>query len=187
MAKPTKTEAAWLRGNVQRLARIHFLFVGAIVVQIILYDVWKLLTPDAVMKRWIIAAILLLVTTICWYLSKEKLGHSGRYRALVFSLILVDVVVASFLVYVQRGMASQAVALYAIPIVVSSVLLSRAAIMATAFLCTAAYTTTAISYFVLNFNEGYKIELYGEIGFYSVIFFVIAWCLWTLVKSKRRN
>jgi heme/copper-type cytochrome/quinol oxidase subunit 4 len=91
---------------------------------------------------------------------------------------------ASFNVYVQRGMASRAVALYAIPLVVSTVLMSRAALLTTAALCVAAYTTTAVSYFVLNFNEGYKIELYGEITSYSVYFVILAALLWVSIRHK---
>jgi hypothetical protein len=61
----------------------------------------------------------------------------------------------------------------------------RSALFATALLAIATYTTTAISYFVLNFNEGYMAELYGEVIFYSAIFVIVAAFLWSI--SHKQN
>src|SRR5690606_10929252 len=100
-------------------------------------------------------------------------------------LILADILIASFSVYTQRGMASRAVLLYIIPILVAASLGKRVVLFGAALLGIAAYTTTAIMYFVLNFNEGYKVELYGEIGFYSAIFLLVASLLWGVVKPPK--
>lgn len=99
-------------------------------------------------------------------------------------IIVADIAFATFNVYTQRGYASKAVLLYIIPIVVATALAKRSSILATALLVIAAYTTTAISYFVLNFNEGYMAELYGEIGFYSGVFLLIATLLWSTSHKK---
>jgi hypothetical protein len=175
----------WLHAGVWRISRLHFLYVGILVVQILVYDAWKLIAPDAVLNRWYVAAGLLAVTTVVWYIARSKVQSANVCKALVASLVLADIAVASFSVYTQRGMASRAIMLYAIPLIVSAVLMSRSAIFATAALAVAAYTTTAIAYFVLNFNEGYKIELYGEVGFYSAMLFVLASLLWVVVRAKR--
>ncbi len=182
--RKSKTRS-WLHSNVLRLSRVHFAYVAFFAIQTIIYDAWNLVTPTAVMNRWIMTAILLGITTMVWYLAHNTVTSTAGYKSLVWLLIVTDIAAASFNIYSQRGMASRAVALYAVPIVVSAVLLSRAALFATAALSAATYIATAVSYFVLNFNEGYKIELYGEVGFYSACFFVLAAMLWVVVRSKK--
>lgn len=172
--------------DVVQVARLHLIYVLAIVVQIIMYDVWKLLTPQSVMQRWLVAAALLIVTTIVWVIAKSKPRTLGTYQLLVSSLVVIDIFVASFAVYTQRGMASRAVFLYIAPIVVSAVLRSRSAILAATALCVAAYTSVAISYFVLNFNEGYKIELYGEVGFYTIMLLILGLLVWVIARPQNQ-
>jgi hypothetical protein len=183
MAAPAKQ--SWLHNNVLRLSRWHFLYVIAFAIQTVIYDAWNLVAPNAALNRWIMTGLLLIVTTTVWYLAHNTVKTTAAYKSLVFALIVTDIAAASFNVYTQRGMASRAVMLYAVPIVISAVLLSRAAIFASACLSAAAYIGTAYAYFVLNFNEGYKIELYGEVGFYSVIFFFLAGLLWIVIRSRR--
>jgi hypothetical protein len=183
-----KQETSWLRKGVIHMAHWHFVLVAFLMGQIVLYDASKLITPDVVMKRWFFTSGLLVVSAVVWYLARSKVSSSnGFYRILTLGLILADIVVASFSVYTQRGMASRAVMLYAIPIIVSAILISRVALFATAILCIAAYTATAQAYFVLNFNEGYKVELYGEVGFYSLAFLLIAGLVWTVIRTKHKR
>lgn len=179
--------ADWLQLGALRLSRVHFFLAGAIAAQIILYDAGKVLTPSMVMWRWIAAAILLIGTAAVWQLAHNTNKNVGFYKRLIYGLILLDIAVATFGVYTQRGMASRTVFLYAIPIAVSAILLSRAALYTTAVLCIAAYSAAAITYFVLNFNEGYKIELYGELGFYSAMFLVLAGMLSAVIHFKDSN
>ncbi|HSX43792.1 MAG TPA: hypothetical protein VLE69_00625 [Candidatus Saccharimonadales bacterium] len=182
-----KNTNSWLHAGVLRVSRLHFVYVLILIVQIWVYDAWHLIPPEAVMQRWIITSVLLAVTSVVWYLSHSPKRSNSAYRYMLYALILVDIAVASFGVYTQRGMASRAVALYAVPIIVSAVLLSRAALLTTAAICAASYTTAAIMYFVLHFNEGYKIELYGETTFYSAIFFLLAMLLWVVIKTKHKK
>lgn len=177
----------WLHAGVWRISRLHFIYVGILVAQILIYDAWKLIAPEAVLHRWIAAACLLTVTTVVWYTVRGKAKGLLACKLLLGSLILTDIAIAAFSVYAQRGMASRAVLLFIIPIIVSAVLMSRRALFATAALAAAAYSTSAIAYFVLNFNEGYKIELYGEVGFYCAMFFVTASLLWTIIRAKRSD
>jgi hypothetical protein len=129
-------------------------------------------------------AIFTIGVTVVWLAAKQT-DNKAKLKFLIYSLISLDVAVASFGIYTQRGMASRAVMLYAIPLIVAGLLASRSALLATAVLCMVAYTTTALSYFVINFNEGFKIELYGEVGFYSILFFVIAHLLWSIMRNNR--
>ncbi len=185
MAKISKPPIAfrdWLRVSLIRVCRVHFLYLAAYAVVIIAFDASHVLTPDVVMRRWIAAALLFITTVGIWYLAHNKNNDIPTLKRLIFILIAADVAMASFNIYTQRGMASRAVFLFAIPILVSAILLNRAAIIATAALSAAAYIIAAVTYFTLNFNEGYKAELYGEVGFYCAMFFVFAGLLSVLVR-----
>lgn len=184
MAKTT-AHTTKMRTAALRVSRLHFVYAGLLALQVIIYDAWKLIVPSIVLKRWVIASVLLSVNLVVWFLLRTKQMGLGAIKALLWLLILTDIGVATYSVYIQRGMASRAVILYAIPLLVSAVLMSRAAIFATAALSVAAYTTAAITYFVVNFNEGYKVELYGEIGFYSAVLFLLAGLLWIFVREKK--
>lgn len=174
----------WLQNGVLRISRVHFFLVAALVGQIILYDAWKVLTPDVVMWRWVSALVLLVGTTVVWQLAHSPDKSPGFYKRLVFGLVALDIAIATFGVYTQRGMASRAVFLYAIPIIVSAILLSRVALFTTATMCIAAYATAAMVYFTVYFNEGYKAELYAEVGFYSAGFLLLAGLLSAVIHFK---
>lgn len=180
-----KNQVSDLKSGAVRVARFHFAYVLLFVVQTIVFHASKVITPDIVMRRWIAAAGLLVAATIVWYFAKNKVTSTAGFKATIYALILADIAFAAFNVYTQRGYASKAVALFVIPIFVSAILASRSALFATALLSVAAYSTTAIMYFVLNFNEGYMSELYGEIGFYSTLFLLLAGLLWTLVRKRK--
>jgi len=185
MTKNTQSDST--PNRLVRACRMHFYFVLLLAIQIMLYDAWKLITPEAVLQRWLVAAGLLIATTVVWYLAKNPGNDSGRTKRLVFSLVAVDIVAVSTIIYMTRGMASRAVLLYIIPIVTAAALQSRTALFASAFFSIAAYTSTAVAYFVLNFNEGYKIELYGEVGFYSAGLLLLAGLLWAVIKVPRNG
>jgi hypothetical protein len=182
MVKKQITFTNWLRASVLRVTRIHFLFVIAVALQIIVLDAGRVITPNIVLLRWLGVAVLAAVVSVVWMLAHNNTKPADYYKYLLGLLITADILFASLFVYLQRGMASRAVFLFAIPIVTSVVLLSRPAIFATAIACAAAYIAAAVSYFVLNFNEGYKIELYGEVGFYSLVLLLLAALLSAFVK-----
>jgi hypothetical protein len=176
----------WLRPGLVRVAKIHLVIVAVYIAQIMVYDASKLITPDAVLKRWLAAAAVALVAIFVWYMARGSAASLASYKILTWILILTDISFAAFNVYTQRGMASRAVLLFIIPILVVTILHSRIALLTTAMLAVAVYTTTSVAYFVNNFNEGYKVELYGEILFYSALFIISAALLWSALKSKRQ-
>lgn len=175
-----------LKSRAVRVARFHFALVLLFSVQTIVYHTSKVITPDLLMKRWIATASLLVVATILWYFAKNKVTSLSGFKTIIYTLILADIAFAAFNVYTQRGYASKSVVLFVIPIFIVAVLTSRSALFATALLSVAAYTTTAIVYFVKNFNEGYSAELYGEIAFYSALYLLLASLLWTLVRKQNK-
>lgn len=163
---------------------MHFVFVALLMGQTILYDASKLATPEVVFERWAVATLLLAVTVVIWYLVRSRSAKQSFYKSLLGVIIFSDILLASYFVYTGRGMASRAVILYVIPIIISGLLKSRSAIYATAILSIAAYSLTAVAYFVFNFNEGYKVELYGEVGFYSLLMLLIAGLLARALKTR---
>lgn len=176
--------SASLKTGLLKMTRVHFFLVAALAVQIIIFDAWQLITPEVVLWRWMAAGALLVGVTAVWYFA-----HGSRpeafYRRLLFLLIMIDIGVASFAIYNQRGMASRAIVLYAVPLIVATVARNRTAVFATGVLCIGAYVLATVSYFVRHFNEGYKIELYGEVGFYCAVFLVLAGLLAAAIpKSK---
>lgn len=160
------------------------MFIGAYAIYVIAADATRLIAPPLVLKRWTVDAALLVGVSIIWYLARARVQNINYYRGLVYGLIVLDLAMAAFNVYTQRGMAARAVMLFSIPIVAASVLLSRTALFLTAALCTAAYSLAALKYFVDFFNEGYKAELYIEVGFYCAVFFILAAVLSIVVRSK---
>jgi hypothetical protein len=184
MASQKKTIgfSTWLRTSLIRIARVHYVLLIAYALQTIVMDAWHVIVPQIVLQRWIALGLLLVVTALVWYLAHNQNNDVPTYKRLIFALIISDIAMAAFNVYIERGMASRAALMFAIPIAVSSILLSRSAVYAVAACSTAAYTVAAISYFVLNFNEGYKTELYAVTGFYAAVFFVIAGVLSAIIQ-----
>ena len=170
--------------NTLRLARVHFLYGLTFAASIIIYDASKLIAPEAVLHRWKYTIGLLLIATVVWYLARLKKDTVGFQKSLIGILICTDIIFASFLVYADRGMASLAVALYTVPLATAAALLSRSALLATAAFSAAAYAFVSVKYFVDFFNEGYKVQLYSTVGFYSAIFFIVALLLTIAVRRK---
>ena len=179
-----KTQPSNLTFGAVRVAHFHFIYVLLFAVQTIVFHASKVITPELVLRRWFAGASLLVVTTVLWYFAKNRITSTRGFKAMIWTLIIADIAFASFNVYTQRGYASKAVVLFVVPIFVSAILVSRSALFASALISIAAYTTTAVLYFVWNFNEGYMSELYGEISFYSALFLLLAGLLWTLVRRR---
>ncbi len=187
MSTKQNTKPSWLQQRVVRISRVHFVYVAAYAGLVIAYSGWNLIPPTALNQRWTITAAMLIATTLIWYAARNNVKNNGFYVTLIYLLIAMDIFVAAFSVYTQRGYASRAVALFAIPIITASSLLSRSALFATATLSLAAYSLGAIRYFTEHPSEGYKIELYGDIAFYGLIFFVLAALLWTIIRSPHTS
>lgn len=177
----------WLQSGTVRIARLHFVFTAIYAIIIIPSDAWHLITPKVVLQRWTVAALMLVATTLLWYAARTVVTRANYYRAIVFSFILLDILVAAFSVYTQRGMASRAVMLFSIPIGISAILLSRTALYATASLSVAAYVLAAMRYFIVYPGEGYKTEFYVEVGFYCAMFYLLAALLWAILRSFQKE
>ncbi len=183
--KKESSEAIKLRQNSRRAALLGFAFVGIYIVSILIFTAWKLMTREALTDRWTVAVVALAANTVLWIFSTKKGLAPLYYRGIIFLLICMYIGIATFSIYSERGMASNAIILYAIPLVIASLVYSARALFATAALCSITYSAAAISYFKHFPSEGYKIELYGQLVFYSAVLFLIAALLWVVSRSKR--
>lgn len=184
MPTKKKNPVAWLQLAVLRLARVHFLFAAATAIAFIAADGGQLVTSEVVSQRWIILAVMLGATILAWYLAHGNLRAQAYYQVLILAMVVADIIFVTYLIYIDRGMASRAVALYALPIATAGALLNRSAIYGTAALSTTAYVAVATRYFYVHFNEGYRVELYTTLGLYSAGFFALAALIWTTIKAK---
>ncbi|PID32372.1 hypothetical protein CR970_00750 [Candidatus Saccharibacteria bacterium] len=181
-SKQTVSFVDWLRTGLRKVALAHFVLLAAYAIQTIVLDAWDIVVPEVIMKRWLSAAALLVVASAVWYIAHNRTEPLYRLRLYTFAVVIADIIFAAYNVYIQRGVASKYVALFAIPLIVSALLLSRAALYLTAFLSTAAYVAATVLYFTHYFNEAYKTELYAEVGFYCAGFFVLAMVLGGLIR-----
>lgn len=184
MAKTKKTNADQLQLSSLRTARLGFVFIAIYVLSIGIYDAWNLVTPDKLRERWLIALVLLAINTTLWFFSKKRKLAPLYYQGIIFLQICMYLAVATYSIYAERGMASNAIILYAIPLSIAAVAYSGKILLLTAFASSAAYTGAAITYFRQFPSEGYKVELYGGIVFYTAIFFLLSGLLWVLVRSR---
>lgn len=185
VAQTTKTTTNLLRAAVRKATRIYFFYIAAYMVTVVAFDSWNLITHQDVSQRWTAAGILLIINTIAWYIARRNFSDNAIYTGLLFTLIISSIIFASFNVFWERGMASLSVALFAVPLITAAIARSRSTLLATASLCVAGYTVAAVRYFNLHYGEGFRIQLYATIGFYSAVFFVVAGLLLILIHPEK--
>jgi hypothetical protein len=181
MAKKQTLKATWLQTTAIRITRVHFLYLVAYMVAIVIFDSWTLYPHDAIVNRWTLAAALFILNTVFWYLSRIKFNTNTIYLLLILILILADIIFAATNVYWERGMASRSIVLFAVPIISAAAVRSRSALLATTALSAIGYSTAAMRYFYQHYGEGFRVELWGNIFLYSAVFFVLSWLLWIVV------
>lgn len=187
MAKKLKVSSNWLQTATVRVTRVHFLFIIFYILSIIVFDAWNLYSHQAMGQLWTAAGIMLAANTVLWYLARMKFSKSSIYAFIILTLVAADIIFASYNVLWQRGLASKSVILFAVPIITSAVLRSRSTVLATASLCAAAYSTVAVRYFFEHYGESYRVELYGTVGFFCALFFVLAGLLLVIILPKNEH
>jgi hypothetical protein len=184
MAKKSTSTRDWLQATTTRVTRIHFLYVAAYMASIVVFDSWNLLTHPAVAQRWTAAGALLILDTLIWYVSRIKFSKDSVYIMLLLLLITADILFASFNVYWERGLASKSVMLFAVPIITAATMRSRSTLLAASTLSAAAYSIATIRYFNLHYGESYRVELYGYVGLFCTLFFILAGLLLIIIQPK---
>lgn len=178
-----KTKSSSLSEPAQRLSRAHFLVIAAYVLTSVIFDSWNLLARDAVDRRWLGAGLLLAINTGAWYLAHNQFKSESAYRGLIWTLVIADILFAAANVYWERGMAATSAILFAVPLISVAVLKSRTALVATATLCAGAYAAAAVKYFFDFYGEGYRVQLYGQIFFFALLFYALAWLLLVVAET----
>lgn len=165
-----------------RTARLGFAFTVIYAISIAIYHAWELLTPDILQQRWTIVAVLLGVNATLWWFSRKSGLASLYYKGIIFLQIITYILLSGYMIYAERGMASNAIILFVIPIVIAATELSTISLITTAGLAVATYAFAAIRYFNEFPSEGYKVELYGGIVFYGAVLFLISALLWVVIR-----
>jgi hypothetical protein len=187
MAKKTKSANGWLQTTTVRITRFHFIYVVAFLAQTIIFDTWNLYTHQAVSQLWTAGGLLLAFNVIVWFLARMKMANSSYYVCLLLALIAVDIIFASYIVWWQRGLYSKAVMLYLVPIISAAATRSRSILLTTTTLSVAAYTTISVRYFFQNYGLGYRVELWGTIGFFSAVLFVPTFLLLVIIRPTEEK
>lgn len=175
----TKNNSKQLQVDAVRVTRTTFFLVVLTLLATIIFDSGNLITRDAVVQRWILACSLLLVNVIVWYFVQITKSTTAILSSVV-TLVVAQILFASFMIYWERGMAATSTLLLAVPIVTSGVLKRRRLLLATTTLTAAAYSLASVKYFNDFFNEGYRIQLWGNLFFYSGLCFIIGWTVMVL-------
>lgn len=182
--KKSKSSFESLYHRILRVTRAHFYLLLAYAGATIAFDSWNLFTHEIIAKRWTFGGLLAAVCCLIWF-GIKRYAHSYRMITyLAYALITADILFAGANVMIDRGMASKAVMLFALPLIIAVQLRRKSALLASAGLSIAAYSTFAVRYFHLNYGEGLRIQLYGEISFYSALIFIFALMLLPLTDGE---
>lgn len=168
-----------------RISRVHFFYAIAYGVTIVIFDSWNLISHQSVIQRWEAVSILLVINALVWYACRLKLKNDFYYKLLTLILLLADIVFAASNVFWQRGVASKAVMLFAVPIICAGLARSRSLLMLITSISAVAYSLVAVTYFNQNYGQGYRVELYGEVFFYSAMFFIMAFLMMVSFKPAK--
>lgn len=187
MTQKQKTEINRLKLASIETSKLGIVFVLIYSATTLIYKLWKLMTPDILQERWVAALIMLSISASLWWFSRQKTLSSLYYRVIIGLQIMMYICIAGYSIYAERGMASNSVILFAIPLVIVALNHSGKALLATTLACGATYAYAAIRYFREYPSEGYKVELYGGLVFYISILFLLSALLWVLVIPRRRN
>ncbi|MBX4201881.1 hypothetical protein KW803_03245 [Candidatus Saccharibacteria bacterium] len=187
MAKKTKASNNWLQTTAVRVSRIHFIYILAFLLSIVVFDTWNLYTHEAVSQLWTAGGILLIFNVLIWFVSRLKLSNYWYYIGFMLALIVADIIFASYIVWWQRGLYSKAIMLYTVPIITAATMRSRSILLAVTTLSVAAYSITSVRFFFKNYGLGYRVELWGTVGFYSAILFVLALLLMVVIRPTEEK
>lgn len=152
-----------------------------------IYQAWKLQTPEVISQQWTAIALAFVSFFGLLIASLRKNATAGYYYGINVAQIVTYLAFITFIIYSQRGMASTAIILYTIPILIAAVTRATAAVFITAGLSLTTYCLAALKYFRDFPSEGYKVELYGQLYFYSILLLVIASLIVLLLINKRHQ
>lgn len=171
----------------KQLNIVAFSFVLLFATFLGINQAWRLQTPDVIKNQWIALVVTAIIFLIILLLTQTSLARNSNYYLLISGQIITYICFISYVIYAQRGMASSAIILYTIPIIVSAVTLASWAVITTAVISGVFYCLAAYKYFSDFPSEGYKAELYGQMFFYFMIMLVIARLIHVVLLEKSKK
>jgi hypothetical protein len=60
-------------------------------------------------------------------------------------------------------------------------------LLTTTTVSAAAYSTVSVRYFFQNYGMGYRVELWGTVGFFSAMLFVLALLLMVIIQPTKEK
>jgi hypothetical protein len=174
----------WLQRNTVGVVRAHLALAVIYAIVILASDAWNLVTRDITSQRWVMFAVFVISTAIVGFLARAKTKQLAYYRTLLVGMVLLDIALATFVVYTERGMASRGVMLYALAVATAGSLRSRSGVITAGIVSAGAYVLAATRYFYVYFNEGYKAELYTTLALYGGAFVVLAFLVHIAIGPK---
>ena len=185
--KPTTAKNAVLESDLEatRLTRTLFFVVVTLISFIVISDTWNLIVRERIV--WLVGATVLLfiATTFVWMLSGTTRKTSVTTLTQRLILVIALILVSGIFTYFERGMASTSTPLYILPILVAATLHNRHILIGTALLSIATYFYAAVAYFNLNFNEGYRVELYSKLVLFIGLTLCITWLVMIIVGLRK--
>lgn len=170
--------------DITRATRTIYFFIAFFAVSIVIFDSGNLITKEAVVQRWSILTALLVVNTAVWFFNASNNKSITTQKALVGLLVLTLISMAGLVTYWERGMASTSTILYAVPLLVAAIAKNRHALLATATLSAGTYCFASVKYFNDFFNEGFRIQLWGNLVLISGIIFTCAWLIMIIANLR---
>jgi hypothetical protein len=167
-----------------RVTRTIYFFAFFFGLSIVIFDSGNLITREAVIQRWTLLTALLVINAIAWIVAATVARKSLKTLGIVL-LSFSIVVFAGCITYWERGMASTSTLFFVLPLLVVAILKNRHALLATATLSAATYAFAAVKYFNDFFNEGYRIQLWGNIVLYCGTIFVCTWLIMVITDIRK--
>lgn len=169
-----------------KLAKINFAFVAVFAIYTIIFDAGNILTREDVYHRWVFAVMLLIVYSLFWVATKKAKTSTVLFGSLILCVV-ADLILAGFMTYWERGMASMSTILYMLPIASMALSGSRTYTVATSLFAAAIYIGASTKYFFDFFNEGYRVQLYGQLFFFGAVFLLAGWAVAILAHAYSKK
>lgn len=171
--------------EVTRITRTIYFVVVTLIAFVVISDSWNLILREKIV--WLVGAVVFVFTlnTLVWMLAATT--RKSNTSALLYRMTLVVslIALAGIFTYNERGMASTSTPLYVLPILIAATLHNRHILIGTSLLTVATYFFAVVSYFNLNFNEGYRVELYSKLVLFAGLILCISWLTMILVGLRR--
>ncbi len=168
------------------LSRLNFAFLAVYAAFIIIFDSSNVITRESTYHRWMFEGLLFFVFTVFWVVINKVHSSAVIFTALV-GCVVAELALAGFMTYWERGMASTSTLLYLLPIISMALWKSRTFTIAVSLLASAMYMVSSTKYFYDFFNEGYRVQLYGEIFFYSAVFIIFGTMIANLAHASKQK